>query len=972
MQSWVVQSSINDPLIRCRAPFANSFVRRRSKNGAQVRWTSMRVWQKEVNENAPIFRAQALPFYSRRRWKRIRSSPSTILIKALRQTGSPSPPTPVSTKHDLSYRNARGPIPDNRTAKSPSRRTILRSPTDPRRLQTVLATFLRSPLARDATRFSVNPTTTRSLRPPPFSLPPASRHVLAARGYDGPDLSRWQYILRSGVNKAAQAILSTKDHGIKSNSGFRPLPTFVFLQFLRRPRLSPFAVRCLITHTFEQWSYFTLLRRLNSSNPDSTGQSAPNTIVSPPMDPSSTVILVIRLLRHARAALPEATVSVAKLFVELLTIWKENGMFSVKEQKRGQTLSRITFLCNRFLRLLSLPSPFRPFRNAPIRSRAQFDVLRWMAKQRPVIPITREGYRAVVSVQLASTKSHQDVDWANLKMKTWPPFKEDKLGLDSEKTPEYGVSQALEAINHARRAGYGSKEWEKVCEILAGWDTDRSPTIQTRALRVWSGISAEVSKQSAQRMKSIWAARIEATRTPEEAWACFLSYEDANLGAHQVVYLAMLRKLAARVYDQSTTPGGRPQIMAGDSREVFPIPASPKERTYVRRGVPTMDQLAEEMDGKGVKPSGECLDFLVSHAPSLEQGLKYLGWGLDRKLGIDSSILQRPEEDATIQAMSPGLFTAWIELLCRLLVESSSESERDSVLRWSCERHGQIQLRERTPLYFIFRMLKARGLSYPPPWQSLLSAIVRRQQRAGIHEHRTDFEDSGLTNWNLMRKVLDRMKCLGIPLSLGTFETMCRGASLGAQEALRLSAIPRSFDEAEWRHNQHAIFRPLQQLFNKVMGTRSASVPNNTLGGAEVDMKVPRLLTTPDPFMLHVYARATGFLRRWDGILKMLAFMNEYQPEIEGAAQQTRNGSQQLRKTFMAIRAFSERPLKNAEGDISASEAPELMLTKIKERADCFQDGAYWPSDDEVDGYCWHGLSYSTFPDNSMRMIDTC
>ncbi|KAJ9624105.1 hypothetical protein H2203_005554 [Taxawa tesnikishii (nom. ined.)] len=160
-----------------------------------------------------------------------------------------------------------------------------------------------------------------------------------------------------------------------------------------------------------------------------------------------------------------------------------------------------------------------------------------MATHDPPLVINREGYRGVIRVQLARKKTAEEEEWAQLKSPSWPPWKEERTGMDAYIGVERGISRAGEVLARMQEAGYPLEEWEYVAQIYAGWDTDRSPTIQTRTIAP-APFSQNVKAQ-------IWAARIDSTRTVYEAWACFLACEEESIKLRQEVYFAMFQKLTS-------------------------------------------------------------------------------------------------------------------------------------------------------------------------------------------------------------------------------------------------------------------------------------------------------------------------------------------------------------------------------------------------------------------------------------------
>ena len=183
--------------------------------------------------------------------------------------------------------------------------------------------------------------------------------------------------------------------------------------------------------------------------------------------------------------------------------------------------------------------------------KAQMYLLDHMSRFQPALPVNRVGYRALVSVQLRQPKTDRERDWASLQSKAWPPWKQDRNGLDADKDMHYGTSRARRAISRSVEDGYAPRDWELASGILAGWDTDNSPTIQTRGAPPSMKVSKAETLENNQAPKDqdakdgvlVWAARIRATRTLDEAWAGFQSYSSQASQWDLSVWFEMYKKL---------------------------------------------------------------------------------------------------------------------------------------------------------------------------------------------------------------------------------------------------------------------------------------------------------------------------------------------------------------------------------------------------------------------------------------------
>ena len=431
---------------------------------------------------------------------------------------------------------------------------------------------------------------------------------LSDKGYDIRDLTIWDWILTAKSAELAAIRLTALAQLRHSNiTTGNPIPTFVLLFLLRRQDFSPRSLRLLLEHA---WDRLLHQRSLRGDGEGSAGfpQNRGNGVVTnqfscSEMSEPTIFLMIIRLLRQARIVWPAAMLSISAMMTNYITgtsIRSDPSPGILKEQ----TSARLTFIYNKFLSLLALPSSLSPFKSLVYHQRAQFKVLNRMNEFRPPLIVTREGYRGVVSVQLAHKKTLRERQWAAMKTLSWPPWKEERLGIDSDIGVEHGTSRAGEALLRKREAGYAVRPWGDIAGILTGWDTDHSPTVQTRASMkrgtfLYRGPKMKRPHQD-QHHRDLWAARIRATRTVDEAWVCFLAFKSLKESRPaEDVYFAIFEKVvfeAKRVKsmalkgDAKTTDhsAGATSPLPGDGREVFPIP-SPPQAIYVHTPTPTTD-----------------------------------------------------------------------------------------------------------------------------------------------------------------------------------------------------------------------------------------------------------------------------------------------------------------------------------------------------------------------------------------------
>lgn len=910
-------------------------------------------------------------------------------------------------KADISYVNA------GRVVSQSSRRQRISQNADTRQggaalglsLQSLLAGYTREVAAASARATTYSEDGTKQNLETSLLSDASAQAYLHSRGYDAADVVSWHSILTTKDDIAAfEEILSNAEavQEATSHGAQRRVPNFVFLFSLRRSRLSPEALRCAL-------SYASYLLQPDKYDTPSLVDAARDATISDIktsrmalLDESTQLIIIIRLLRFARMVLPQALIDITRLFGETISDVCATVTTLRQTTRRHRLETRLTLYCNRILSLLSLPCSIHPYLNASVQQTAQFDLLQKMAEQRPMVPVTRLGYQAIARVQLASKKTAQESDWASLKVKTWPPWKEDKIGFDAEKGPEYGVSRALHAIGHARQAGYGSGRWEQVAQILSGWDVDNSPTIQTRAWLLSKSIRRRGRNHAADRW--LWIARIRATRTVQEAWACFLAYQDRQLPPHQDIFLEIFRKLHAEhirtrrpnVYHTQFLENQHDPLHGGDAKEPLPTSLSQKEGVYVRSPVPSLDDLVKQMRKQGILPTGKCLAFLVTNAASLRNGIKYMAWSGAVDPGVRGPLMSTSKNDPHFSDMSLETFNAFIQLLCRCHYSSVSIDCSEHTAHIGSAQEDHIQLTTvniKDPVIHALSLMEARSPKYAPSWHALLGSLVS-VQLSGLTKDATNAPAEGhdIERWRLSQHVRRKMKDAGLNIDFESFRLLCRTLEKASLAALQIQTRskrgPRgghgeaSPISAELSSSAQKLtstsFSYIRRLFYELFGTPDArsmvhlqhQCRKDASGDSEVksdshNHSVPILLATPEPAVLHFYVRVVGLLSHHHGLLELVRWMVVYQSEISAAADRPRNGHRMLRRTLVAIRVFSEQlwldhgkvgqirdSQKSPAGHASEGAAPAKTLEKIRELVEGVEEWGGWPTDEEAEEYC--------------------
>lgn len=481
---------------------------------------------------------------------------------------------------------------------------------------------------------------------------------LAERGYGAEDVVAWAWILLAGNVRQAVVRLDVwarlggggggESGGLKGAVGeiLGGCGSLGPLELLDRPslRIPPFIILHNLRRPHSHISAPTLRQLLPHVQASLRPRSG---------DTKTPLLLLIRLLRHARSSWPPAIPHVAKLMANLHP--------ATAAPKRP---ARLTGTYNRLLALLSLPTHDRPFALMPLLQQSQFTLLRKMAALD--IPITREGYRALIAVQLAHPKTAPEAQHVNSLSTLWPPYPVPKDGHRHSpghpSSPRH-LSRAATVLQQMAAAGYHNLGWEKEALVLAGTDTDNTPTIQTRTFHLAGRASARADPQN------IWAVRVRATRTLDEAWCVFLdalaavgvppppAWEELfvkvcaarKVSRQQTRHQQRLHEIQAghdatraataetlRAVEQwdvvNRDVGERAKrVLPGDAREVA---VWGSEGVHVPVKAPTVEELFAMMRrvcGRQAGVSVRLLAYLVREAETLEQGERLLTtWSAER------------------------------------------------------------------------------------------------------------------------------------------------------------------------------------------------------------------------------------------------------------------------------------------------------------------------------------------------------
>ncbi len=661
-------------------------------------------------------------------------------------------------------------------------------------------------------------------------------------GWDITDLMNWTWILTSKTTeRAAKRLLAVANQGFTKVRGGRSIPQFVFLFLLRRRNPSAEALRSLLIFAWDLMdnseSLLGPLPPLDKLANEALQGDSLTTIrivkspVDDPLGMRETVfmIMIIRLLRSARRVWPQACDSIAALINRYLDGLNFREGASQTSTLTSEDIAKLSYMYNTLLKLVSLPASIGPFQSAFHQQRAQFSLLRRMNEFNPPLIVDRKGYRAVVSMQLRHKKTLKEREWAQMKAKSWPPWKEDKLGIDADISVEHGISRAMEALRRSWEAGYSPDNWDAVGSVLSGWDTDGSPTIQTRVVR-----AVHIPHEHRTKDSQIWVSRIRTTRTLNEAWSCFLSYKDQKprpVGAFYVYHqmfekiLQHAKELPAGNANLSSTecPEKQPPL-PGDGLEISAAPESPREAIYVPRPPPTIDEFFEMMIKDEIKPAGRLLSTMLRNAPTIETGLQYLEAStLPNKHVLNLSESERPstpEDQAALESIPPYLFSAFVRLLTRFtpkmpdvnlpdkfalvqtglvtdpIMETTKSAQFDS-LQSPSDSETSLKMPPLqmpiviNPLLKAIQLVLARKPRYRPAWYNLLQALSAPKVVTDVVSRFVDQDYEDIKTWQVTCHLLNEMLEIDLTLDLKGFQILCCGLEKAIFASERLSRNPR-------------------------------------------------------------------------------------------------------------------------------------------------------------------------------------
>lgn len=767
---------------------------------------------------------------------------------------------------------------------------------------------------------------------------------LADRGLTLKDFAVWNWILSGRTAVDAAWRLDTADLGT--------VPLFIFQKLLLRNDMSAEALSIFIRHA---WQLLSPKNQRNSHRRNAEQDIMPENIVTVGLDALTTTI--VRLLRHARRVWPAAITNIAEL-------WVTHARYD------GRNSSRLSFHYNRILQIIALPSNESPYQSLHHRQRAYFIVYRRMLEPSSPLTVNREGYRALARIQLAHRKTEAERQWARLKGPIWPPWKADRTGMDADIGANSGVSRATTVLRQAAARGYGPNVWERGAGILAGTDTDQSPTIQTRSSVIpnsfssprgsqsslslgYSNGSNDGSKRLPPEAAAIWTARVQATRTLQEAWVCFLACKDQGATMGSQLYEAMIQKViyngkrsSATSIDADADSTPEQVTMPGDGPEVAESSASHNQAISTREPLPTVNSLLEQMVSRGVRPNGRLVGLVLRHTTSYEEGVKVLELSTVPD-SVKTVLLQGPEQlwdeaaisevTALLKGLPDWLFAAYIDFLCRFAqTVTVPDSDRPYVRRR--QKHA-------------FRLVLTRLPMYRPPWNALLRLLSQPGSRVAVKKRSQLQQEEA--KFRRACRLLESMDSLNLDMDFTGFGYLCwivsnANAKAGACAQQRLEVVKTRFAR---------LVRPSDQVrggLQMVAGLSDACCSDS--GGVDSDggcndgsAPLPRLFRIPHPAHLHVYIRCLGHHDDCDGLVALMDWLAVSANEVIEEAKMSANGRTMFRRCLTALQAFGSN--ESMQGTEEQTQRYQSALDSLREVMGIRDHWVRWPADEDVKGY---------------------
>ncbi|KAH8661488.1 hypothetical protein BGZ60DRAFT_87408 [Tricladium varicosporioides] len=742
--------------------------------------------------------------------------------------------------------------------------------------------------------------------------------LLATKGFTKDDLTEWARILsKDGGDQMLEEFFASP----------AKKPLFILARIIRQNILKVRNIHMVLAHVWDE----ILKCRVNlednehkdiSIPPDSSGSGQLPNINRGGQHDMHLLKIIPLLLYHSRKIYAAAMPSIASMvepYMYLLLASK-----SCHPQKLDEnTHKRLSQELNTVIRLLALPASIEPLKSMNHNWNAQKVLLELGEKFSPSLTLDERSYRAVTQVLAASKKSARESKVVTLRTRSWPPWRVQQDGIDAQSSLEDDLTRVSLAISRRNASGFsGSHPIDGVLQIIGGQEEDATPTIHTRKL-----VKARYRKDGAFKEMTAtrqWAARVEATRDVQEAWGAFSEYKRQGGKPSLQMYMAMFVKLnyeEARISRKSKY-GGVP----GDGKEVLaPLDDnfSSSYKSHLRP--PSLDSLYEEMMAAGIRPSGRCLTFLIEHASSVDQGLRFLRdskvINLHTTAYLAGDTHTVPPAKA-IQRVPHLIMSAFIKLLCRFtpcaVPVSGSRKEAHRKNFWIKEFMQKSFKFD--PLPHALRLLKESHTTFRPAWYSFFRALAK--PNIVLVPPFAGQPKNDILAWKVLKAALGDFHSRRLELDPHGFLIICQGF----EKAFRASGRSEE-DQEEFSNFYLAIKKEFVKLSEITDGSHNLPKLLHSIGGPHI----------------HGYIRVLAMAEDFTEIFSVLQWMVENHEELDDIADQAQNGRRLIRRVLVAIRTFLP------DGDLA------VQACKLVESVESWNG---WPSDDEMEFYI-HGSSQS-------------
>ncbi|KAK6865271.1 hypothetical protein PG995_001799 [Apiospora arundinis] len=705
---------------------------------------------------------------------------------------------------------------------------------------------------------------------------------LAANGWDEEKLDHLVWILSADTADARI------ERFVSSNS---PKPVFLLGLLLHSDQRirEPKSLRAMIDYIQQNHTSIT-----------------EDAISSANLEVTDFIQILERLTRHAQRLSPSTVEEIGHLtrwYIQSIPLEAPSSENErVDQHSQGKPGSngyhKRCFVFNSALDLLSRPAPMQPLLDREFNWNAQRLLLHMSDTMARPLVIEKSSYAAIRKVMVGLKKSSAERWVAMRYSKSWPPYRQDFDGHDTKRTHLDDQSRSVKAGSLMTEAGYAEDDYDRALGALGGM-TLGSPTVQTRSQppKEWK------DDDSRQNFYTMWAMKIRSTRNAQEAWRQFNTF--TNTEPNLQVYTEMFLKLQP----SRSRVEPNPQSYPGDGREVSPVhEANFSEYELARLTPPDIDRLYTRMINHNIKPNGTCLQYLVSNASTVEQGLEYL-----RDSPLDPEAIKQLEVGNThlhfgvLKRIPLLVFSSYVQLLCNLQPNRGNRQHRQN------RAHGELH-RVRHAIELVKTRLRpntSEWASFRPVWQVICRTLARPYVAV--------LGGSELANAREALHLLLEVHELAeraIGPDTEIFLYMCRALQ---------KVVMLQYPEILSVHDS---------LVEEAHRTVTATFKTFSLHVSEDDCKRSQSI---GPVHLHTYMRTLAILGDLKGRTNLMHWILRFKNYFDKEAERSGRGQAMLAKTLCAFEAFT---------------GPMLQRNQRARLESSIEDSPWrWPTEEEVQDY---------------------